>query len=54
MDITTKMHIALAVMLVAYIIPMVYLVHLARLEMRRTEADNATQTEPEHSSQSSS
>ena len=45
MDVTTKMHIALAVMLAAYIVPMLYLVRLARLEMRRTEELTGTKKE---------
>jgi hypothetical protein len=34
-DITTKMHIALAIMLTIYIVPLVYLVWLARHEQAR-------------------
>jgi len=49
LDVTTKMHIALALMLTAYIVPMVYLVRLARLEIRRTEKLTQTERRTEHS-----
>jgi hypothetical protein len=45
------MHIALAVMLAAYVVPMVYLVRLARLEMKSLKVNNDTQRESEHGSQ---
>jgi len=39
------MHVALAIMMVMYIVPMVYLVYLARLEVKRTNDENKTPSE---------
>jgi hypothetical protein len=38
LDITTKMHIALAIMLTIYTVPLVYLVWLARQEGTKPQA----------------